>query len=115
VATVLYVPFPNPFPNARVSSTCIWFDLRALSEVRLDVLDIRGNHVARILPGRGLGPLFPPSRYGRAAVGSDSGCDDRLTWDGRDDNGRAVPMGVYIIRFRGDGLTLTHKVLWKGR
>jgi hypothetical protein len=115
VATVLYLPFPNPFPNDRVAATCIWFDLRALSEVKLDVLDIRGNHVAKILPGRGLGPLFPPSRYGRAAVGSDSGCDDRLTWDGRDDSGRTVPMGVYLIRFRGDGVTLTHKVLWKGR
>jgi hypothetical protein len=113
IATVLYQPFPNPFPNAFVSKTCIWIDLRALSEVKLDVLDIRGNHVAKLLPGRGLGPFFPANRYGRAAVGSDTGCDDRFTWDGKDDSGRTVPTGVYIIRFRGDGVTSTHKVLWR--
>ena len=115
IATVMYRPFPNPFPNARVSATCVWIDLRALSEVKLDVLDLQGHHVARLLPGRGLGPLFPPSRYGRAAVGSDSGCDDRFTWDGRDDTGRLVPAGVYLIRFRGDGVTSTQRVLWQGR
>ena len=115
IATVLYPPFPMPFPNERVSSTCVWFDLRALSEVKLDVLDLRGNHVAQLLPGRGLGPLFPASRYGRASVGSDSGCDDRFTWDGRDDRGRMVPAGVYIIRFRGDGVVDTKKVVFRGR
>jgi hypothetical protein len=119
VATVLYRPFPNPFPNERVAATCIWFDLRAQPgnapvDVKLDILDMRGNHVARIVPGRGLGPL-PPSRYGRAQVGSASGCDDRFTWDGRDDNGRYVPMGVYLIRFQGDRAILTQKVLWRGR
>ena len=114
-ATILYRPFPNPFPSERVAATCIWFDLRALAEVKIEILDLRGNHVARIMPGRGLGPLFPPSRYGRAAVGSDTGCDERLTWDGRDDRGRDVPMGVYVIRFRGDGVTSTQKVLWRGR
>ena len=113
-ATVLYRPFPNPFPNDRVTSTCIWFDLRVLSEVRIDILDLRGNHVAKIMPGRGLGPVFPPSRYGRAAIGSESGCDNRLTWNGRDDNGRFVPAGAYLIRFRGGGITAHQKVLWRG-
>ena len=115
IATNLFQSFPNPFPNERVATTCIWFDLARQAEVRLDVLDIRGNRVAGILPGRGLGPIFPPGRYGRAAVGSDSGCDDRLTWDGRDDAGRFVPSGVYLIRFRGDGVTISRKVLFKGR
>jgi hypothetical protein len=79
------------------------------------VLDLRGNFVAKIPPGRGLGPIFPPGRYGRAAVGSDSGCDDRLTWDGRDDSGRIVPAGVYLIRFQGDGKRITKPVVWRGR
>ncbi len=114
LATVLYQNFPDPFPNARVSSTCIWFDLKNLSAVRIDILDLRGNHVAKVTPGRGLGPLYPPGRYGRSAVGSDSGCDDRLTWDGRDDNGRTVPPGVYLVRFVGDGVTSTKKLLFKG-
>ncbi len=115
IATVLYQNFPDPFPNARVSTTCIWFDLKNQSNVRIDILDLRGNHVARITPGRGLGPTFPPGRYGRAAVGSDSGCDARLTWDGRDDTGRTVPPGVYLVRFVGDGVTSTKKLLFKGK
>jgi hypothetical protein len=115
IATVLYQNFPDPFPNDRVSATCIWFDLKNQSNVRIDILDLRGSHVAQIMPGRGLGPLFLPGRYGRAAVGSDSGCDDRLTWDGRDDTGRTVPPGVYLIRFVGDGITATKRLLFKGR
>ena len=115
IATVLYQNFPDPFPNARLSTTCIWFDLKNQSNVRIDILDLRGNHVARITPGRGLGPTYPPGRYGRAAVGSDSGCDDRLTWDGRDDTGRTVPPGVYLVRFVGDGVTSTKKLLFKGK
>ena len=115
IATVLYQNFPDPFPNARVSTTCIWFDLKNQSNVRIDILDLHGSHVAQITPGRGLGPIFLPGRYGRAAVGSDTGCDDRLTWDGRDDTGRTVPPGVYLIRFVGDGITATKRLLFKGR
>ena len=115
IATVLYQNFPDPFPNARVATTCIWFDLKNQSQVHIDILDLHGNHVARVTPGRGLGPTYPPGRYGRAAVGSDSGCDDRLTWDGRDDAGRMVPPGVYLVKFVGDGITSIKKLLFKGK
>jgi len=115
IATVLYQSFPSPFPNARVTSTCVWFDLAHQSSVRLDVLDLRGNFVATILPGNGFTSTLPPGRYGRVAIGSDSGCDQRLTWDGRDDRGRYVPPGVYLIRLIADGKQDTKKVLFKGR
>jgi hypothetical protein len=115
LATVLYQNFPDPFPNARIATTCIWFDLKNQSNVHIDILDLHGNHVAQITPGRGLGPTYPPGQYGRAFVGSDSGCDDRLTWDGRDDSGRMAPPGVYLIRFVGDGITSTKKLLFKGK
>ncbi len=115
IATTLFPNFPNPFPNAKVQATCIWFDLRVQSDVQLDVFDMRGNHVVRILPGRGLGTTIPAGRWGRAAEGSNSGCDERLTWDGRADDGRDVPPGVYIIRFRGDGQTFQRVAVWKGR
>lgn len=115
IATVLYQNFPDPFPNARVSTTCFWFDLKSQSDVHLDILDLHGNHVAKITPGRGLGPIYPPGRYGRAAVGTDTGCDERLTWDGRDDTGRTVPPGVYLVRFAGDGVVSTKKLLFKGK
>jgi hypothetical protein len=114
VATVLYHNFPNPFPTASVSKTCIWFDLRRQSEVQLDILDLRGNHVARIVPRGGLSGLLPAGPYGRASVGSSTGCDDRLTWDGRADNGQYAPPGVYIVRFVGDGKRSQLNLLWKG-
>lgn len=115
IATILYQTFPTPFPTDHLQTTCIWFDLRRQSDVTLDVLDLRGNHVKKILPGRGLGATLPPGRYGRVALGSDSGCDDRLTWDGTDDRGRFVQPGVYLVRFAGDGVTSIKKVLFKGR
>ena len=115
IATVMFQSFPTPFPTERLNATCIWFDLRKQSDVRLEVLDLRGNRVARILPGRGLGGTLPPGRYGRATIGSDAGCDERLSWDGTDDRGRVVRPGVYLIRFTGDGYTNIKKVLFRGR
>ena len=115
IATVLFQNFPNPFPNDRLNATCIWFDLRRQSDISLEVLDLRGNHVAKILPGRGLGGTLPSGRWGRAVVNSDSGCDERLSWDGTDDSGRIVRPGVYLIKFTGDGLTQIRKALFLGR
>ena len=115
VATVLYQNFPNPFPATLVGATCIWFDLRRQSDIALEVLDLRGNHVATILPGRGLGGTLPPGRYGRAVVNSGSGCDPRLTWDGTTDSGRDAPPGVYLLRLKADGTTSLRKMLYKGR
>lgn len=116
-ATTLFQNFPNPFPNARVQSTCIWFDLKSSAIVQLEVLDIRGNHVRTLIPSA----FFPGStpfgagRYGRAREGSDAGCDPRLQWDGSDDSGRTVPTGVYLIRLRAGGIESTRKALFKGR
>ena len=115
IATVLFQSFPTPFPNDRLQATCIWFDLRRQSAVTLEVLDLRGNRVKRILPGSGLGGTLPPGRYGRVTLGSDNGCDERLTWNGTDESGRSVQPGVYLIRFSGDGVTSVRKVLFRGR
>ncbi len=58
---------------------------------------------------------LPAGRYGRASEGSDSGCDPRLTWDGRDETGRPVPPGVYLIRLHAHGVESFRKALFKGR
>ncbi len=115
IATVMFQPFPTPFPTERLNATCVWFDLRRQSEVTLEVLDLRGNHVAHVIPRRGGANTFAPGRYGRVAPGSDTGCDDRFTWDGTDDSGRLVRPGVYLIRFRGDGTSTIKRVLFRGR
>jgi hypothetical protein len=116
-ATVLFQNFPNPFPNSRVNATCIWFDLRTASTVDLQVLDLRGNHVRAIIPSAAFpaGTTLPAGRYGRASEGSNSGCDPHLSWDGTDDGGHVVPLGVYLIRLHADGVETVRKALFKGR
>ncbi len=116
-ATILFQNFPNPFPNARVSATCIWFDLRTAAPVELTIFDLRGNRVRAIIPGASFPPpaTLQAGRYGRASEGSNTGCDPRLSWDGTDDSGRTVPTGVYLIRLRADGVETFRKALFKGR
>lgn len=115
LTTLLYAPFPNPFPNPRLNATCIWFDLRTTSTVSLDVLDLRGTRVRKLLPRADLGTSLGAGRFGRATFGSDSGCDSRFTWDGTDDAGRIVPPGVYLIRLTANGRQFIQKTLFKGR
>lgn len=113
-ATVLFQPFPNPFPNAIVTKTCIWFDIKAVTDVRLNVLDLRGNQVKRIFPSSEL-QTFAPGRYGRETFGAPTGCDQRFTWDGTDDRGRMVSAGVYLVVFEANGVRTVKSVLFRGR
>ncbi len=116
-ATILFQNFPNPFPNERVQSTCVWFDLKSAALVELQVLDIRGNRVRTLIPSASFPASTPlaAGRYGRASEGSNVGCDPRLQWDGTDDSGRTVPTGVYLIRLRAGGVDTFRKALFKGR
>ncbi len=76
-------PYPNPF-NPQVS---LPFALTRPGDVRLEILDAAGRRVAA--PWRG------PRTAGEHVV----------VWDGRDEAGRAVPSGVYLVRLRlGDEL-----------
>lgn len=113
--TTLYAPFPSPFPSLAKDSTCLWFDLAKPSTVQLDIFDLRGLHVRRLLPNPALGATIPTGRYGRGRTELNEGCDARFAWDGTDDRGRFVPEGVYLVRLRGDGVDLTRKVVYRGR
>ncbi|MBV9879501.1 MAG: hypothetical protein JO180_03350 [Gemmatirosa sp.] len=115
LTTSLSPPFPNPFPSAFVPVSCIWFDLRQPSTVSLDVYDLRGVHVRRLVPNAEITGTLPAGAYGRGRTEPSEGCDGRFSWDGTDDHGRTVPEGVYIIRFKGDGREFTRKVLFRGR
>jgi len=97
--TALYQNFPNPFPQPSTGQpgTCLWFDLAVEGIVRLEILDLRGLPVRRLLPRNDLGPLLRPGRYGRPEPG-DPGCDQRFAWDGTTEAGVEVNPGVYLAK-----------------
>lgn len=85
--------YPNPFNP----ETLIRYALPHESEVVLNLFDINGRHVARLVEGR-----QAPGEY-------------RVRWDGRDAHGQRVPSGVYLYRFtavasNGEKTTFTRKL-----
>ena len=115
VKTLLYQNFPNPFPAPSSQTTCLWFDLKTTGRVELTIHDLRGHRVRTIVPGV-LPRELPAGRYGRASELDATGCDPRLRWDGTADDGRVVPAGVYLLRFKTDGERETvKKILFLGR
>jgi len=115
VKTLLYQNFPNPFPSPSSQSTCFWFDLKSHANVELTVHDIRGHRVRTMIPGV-LPGVLEAGRYGRGNEFDGTGCDPKLQWDGTADDGRTVPPGVYLLRFKADGQTETmKKILFLGR
>ncbi|HVE80079.1 MAG TPA: hypothetical protein VNA89_14530 [Gemmatimonadaceae bacterium] len=114
-ATLLYQNFPNPFPREGRDVTCVWFDLSRPTAVRLEIYDLRGHLVRRIIPGPAWPSLLPSGRYGREPAPAEGGCDPRLTWDGTSDDGRAVRAGVYLLRLRTADGTSVRKILFQGR
>jgi hypothetical protein len=80
---------PMPFSQ----STTLEFALRVAGPVSLVIYDLAGKHVRTLVSGT-LGA-------GRA----------RRLWDGRNENGHAVPSGLYFARLRTQGFDQTHKLL----
>jgi hypothetical protein len=78
----LEVPRPSVFGR----SVVIGYALPRASEVSLSVYDATGALVRQL-------------SHGRATAG-----DYRLTWDGRDEQGRAVPAGAYFCRLEAGEL-----------
>ena len=79
---------PNPFNP----STTFQFELRRQARVDLEVLDLRGRVVRRLLAGE---------RH--AGV-------NQVVWDGRDDRGHSLASGVYTFRLRALGIQYTRPV-----
>jgi hypothetical protein len=115
--TLLFQNFPNPFPNSATgqSATCIWFDIASTSDVRLDILDIRGHLVRNLVPGTEFPATLPPGRYGRPPAGGAGSCDPRLSWDGSLSDGRFVPRGIYLIRLKTDEGDFFKRAVFMGR
>lgn len=81
--------FPNPF-NPRTS---VRLEMKREGPARLDVFDGRGRRLCRY----DLGDL-PAGRH-------------RITWDGRDDAGRELPSGVYLLRLTSPAGHATAKLM----
>lgn len=79
---------PNPF-NA---GTEVNFDLRRPGRIRLDVYDIRGRRVRRLFDA-----VLPAGAYAEP-------------WDGRNDLGRTLGSGIYLVGLRAGGVSENRKV-----
>lgn len=85
------------WPNPLEGSTTVAFRLEGDSPVRIEVLDLRGRRVAV------LSSEFLPA-----------GMHERR-WNGRDDHGRPVAAGVYLLRVVTPGGAAARKVTVTGR
>jgi hypothetical protein len=86
---VLAAPAPNPFS----AGTQITFSLPATSRVRVDIFDVSGRHVRRLLEGV-----------------AEAGNHVRQ-WDGLDTAGKPSAAGVYLVQFEVNGATQTQKLI----
>jgi hypothetical protein len=115
--TVLYQNFPNPFPNPAtgLTSTCIWFDVARDGDVRLEIYDLRGRMVRRLVPTQAAPSPMVAGRYGRPDVVSTGTCDPRFAWDGQADDGQMVRPGVYVVRLVAGGFSDSRRIVFEGR
>ena len=115
-ATVLFQNFPNPFPSAVTGAvtTCIWFDIAQDGDVRLEIFDMRGRLVRRLVPAPNAPSPMVAGRYGRPSVTATGTCDGRFAWDGRDETGSFVRPGVYVVRLQAPGLTDSRRIVFQG-
>jgi flagellar hook assembly protein FlgD len=80
---------PNPFAG----STTVRFELPSAARVRLAVFDVTGRRVRRLQDGMAIaGP-------------------HAVVWDGRDDEGRMLPGGVFFYRLETDVASRSARVV----
>ena len=87
--TSLISNFPNPFNP----STTILFSLENRSRVVLDIFNIRGQKIITLLD--------EIRDYG----------DYEVIWHGRDEDDRPLASGVYLYRFKADGVNQIRKMM----
>ncbi len=88
-ATALRSPYPNPV----VTGSNLGFSLRNPGNVELDLYTVTGQHVQRLARG-----------WYRAG-------DHNVVWQRRAKSGEPLANGVYVVRFRGDGIHHTQKMV----
>ncbi len=81
--------YPNPFNP----STTIQFHIPAAADVELAVMDVRGKKIAALADGR-----------------FDAGAHS-IQWNGRDEGGKPMPGGVYMIVLKSNGFREVKKLV----
>ena len=84
--------FEDASPNPVRGNTALSFALAHDAHVELAIHDLAGRRVATVANGA----------YTAGA--------HTLAWNGRGDDGRALPGGLYFARFEGDGVRQTRKL-----
>ena len=82
------------FPNPANGAVVIGYDLPEASEVTLEVFDLGGRRVIRLIQGE-----MPVGRH-------------FLKWDGRDGEGRDVGSGIYFYRLTAGRFVGVRKMVW---
>ncbi len=82
-----------PAPSPAIGSATLSFQLPGPGPVEVAIFDVRGRRVATV------------------ASGAFIGGPQRLTWDGRDDDGRTAPAGVYFARLSAAGSTRVARIV----
>jgi hypothetical protein len=85
-------PFLSAGPNPFNPAVEIRFGLKERTRIKLDIYDLRGRRVRRVIDD------------------ALDGGEHRVTWRGTDSHGRDVASGVYFIRVTGNTLNLTQRV-----
>jgi hypothetical protein len=80
-----------PYPNPAQSRVRLSFDVPTAGLVKLEVIDVTGRHVRTIGDG-----WLAAGRYEHG-------------WDARDDGGRPVAAGMYVVRLSGAASTITRR------
>jgi hypothetical protein len=81
--------YPNPFNPV----TTFTYDLPVATPVKLSIYDLTGRLIRTLRNGT----VEPAGRH-------------KATWNGRDDQGRAVAAGVYFYRLETEGYTETRRM-----
>jgi hypothetical protein len=81
-------------PNPATAGTALRFGLPRASAVRLEVFDLQGRRVTRLVDGA------------RPAGWHD------VRWDGTNERGAPVSAGLYLVRFRAEGRSFEQRLVW---
>jgi flagellar hook assembly protein FlgD len=83
----------NNYPNPFNPTTNIQFAVPQQGTITLAVYNVLGQRVKTLATG-----VYPPGHY-------------MVTWDGKDESGRAVASGIYFSRLETGSIALVKKML----